>query len=148
MASAEIVGIVNEVKSYWLSQGIEPGHANVKLSCLFNQIKESDDFSYFFTEANGMVGLYPNYSDENGFLFYPCEKLVLAKNYINNCSDKLSEYIIFSDFMQMSWWYAVGFKENTYEIVIIEDSSNYSFISNDLSHFLREYIKNSEIIYP
>ncbi len=148
MASKELINTVHEVKTYWQSQGIKHDHVNVNLSCVFKDIKKSKDFSCFFAEVNGMTNLYPNYSDKNGFLFYPCDRLIYAKNCISNCSKIVENYIIFADYMQMSWWYAVKFDNNKYTIVIIENKEKFRFITDKLENFLSYYLLDSEEIYP
>lgn len=68
------------------------------------------DFRYLFMTTNGMVGLFPNYFDKEGFLFYPLEELTALQDEFGISGDGAAEHcLIFAEFMHKSWWYAVKF---------------------------------------
>ncbi len=106
------------------------------------------DFIQYFKLVNGMQSLYPNYNDNEGFLFYPLQKLVTVQKEFKGLQNQYSNMIIFAEYMHKSWWYVIDIlKDDTYEIGIMPNMSIYKPITTSLNEFLRLYIDDSEKLY-
>jgi len=109
-----------------------------------------EDFRQLFMMTNGMVNLFPNYFDEEGFLFYPLEELTTLEDELNITRDSTDEHIlIFAEFMHKSWWYGVKFSKivDNYEIGIIPEEDKFKVITRSLAEFISLYMKDSPILY-
>jgi hypothetical protein len=120
-----------------------------------NKVKLPSEFREYFTIVNGMENLYPNYSDSEGFLFYPLEHLKTYENELRSPLPKMyggvaDPYcVIFADYLQKSWWYGMVLEHasNSYSIVIIPSAGNYKILSNSFFEFLNMYIDDSAKLY-
>jgi hypothetical protein len=108
------------------------------------------DFRCLYTMTNGMADLYPNYMDEEGFLFYPLQELSTWEEEFNIPSPAPSPYekcLFFAEYLHKSWWYGVRFSNYTdeYEIGIV--STRFKVIARSLGTFIRLYLKDDPILY-
>ena len=72
----EITQSIQKLKAFWGKEKIVIDSGNKEKVENFKLKRGSDlpsDFKEFYSHINGMDKYYPNYSDENGFLFYPIE---------------------------------------------------------------------------
>lgn len=119
------------------------------------KIKFPQDVKQYFQMVNGMEKLYPNYTDHEGFLFYPLEHLTTYQEEfdLKSTNEFMLNYqcIIFSNYMQKSWWYGILYKKDEspdqYSIVIIPNSDSYKVISNSFAEFIAYYINDSPKMY-
>jgi hypothetical protein len=152
----EVINIERAVKrleQFWQKQKIvsPPNDIQEILNFEFSKcIQMPDDFRRLFIMTNGMVNLYPNEMDDEGFLFYPLQELttideefeIEGGEYGENC-------IIFAEYMHKSWWYGVRFSkfEDDYEIGIIPSASKFKIITKSLAEFIQLYINGASILY-
>ena len=159
MAKIDLSKTIDYLLSYWKNQGItSKGQSLEKIEQTEKKsgIILPQDFKEFYSCCNGMKTLYPNYTDESGFLFYPLEQLVSYEIEfgIKDATDKIMEgkqCIIFMNYLQKSWWYGILTKldgdVNDYSIVIIPNQGKYKIISNSFTEFINEYIHDSPVLY-
>ncbi len=106
-----------------------------------------NDFADYFKTVNGMDKLYPNASDENGFLFYPLNRLEIIQNDAINYLQHTRAFV-FANYMQRCWEYYVIFQDqNNYEIGIKPTSNKFKYITNSLADFIEYYIEDDKILY-
>jgi hypothetical protein len=115
-------------------------------------IRLPEDFRLLFMIANGVVNLFPNYFDEEGFLFYPLKELATLEDEFSVTQQRNSteeHCLIFAEFMHKSWWYGVKFLklEDSYEIGIIASIDRFKVITRSLAEFIHLYMNNSSILY-
>lgn len=109
-----------------------------------------DDFRRLFMMTNGMVNLFPNDFDEEGYLFYPLEEFTtLEEEFNTNGGSSVEHCLIFAEFMHKSWWYAVRFSNFTddYEICIVSSVDKLKVITKNLGEFIHLYMDDSPILY-
>jgi hypothetical protein len=152
------MGLVNIAQSvqtlidHWVSRGvtISPGNRkkieDFKISASYNLPK---DFIEFYSRVNGMSALYPNETDENGFLFYPIEAVKPAIDEIKKTDiQNIDRIFVFCDYLQCSWWYGCNvINPDAYSIGIIANRNNFSPICSSLSEFIDLYISDSPRLY-
>ncbi|MEO5931179.1 MAG: hypothetical protein ABIR47_14700 [Candidatus Kapaibacterium sp.] len=101
-----------------------------------------------------MESYYPNYTDDEGFLFYPLEYLItmeeeFARNPLYTVTVTSETVILFAEYMNKSWWY--GFKYNAeagrYVIGIIPDKNRFKPIAGSLADFIRLYMVDAPDLY-
>src|SRR5689334_24839779 len=61
------------------------------------------EFISYFSKTNAMEKLFPNEFDNEGYLFYPLEKVVAAPDARVGFNDE-KNILIFADYMHKSWW--------------------------------------------
>jgi hypothetical protein len=160
MAEIILNNKLNELKQFWSQQNIRSEGNNLeyinsyesKLNIILPQ-----DFKIFFQYCNGMIDKYPNYSDEEGFLFYPIENIVTAKIEFSISPDmdkafEGNQCVIFMNYLHKSWWYGILYDKpltnpENYSIIIIPDHSRYKVICRTLAEFIDLYIKDSLMLY-
>jgi hypothetical protein len=144
--------IADEVIKHWRSQDIMievKEYEEIKKTIGDKNIVLPRDFMDFYQRANGMVNLFPNDYDGEGFLFYPTEELITMEiEFPNKTVDDLKNVIIFADYLLECWWYGIRNKEDgSYEIGLISDHKSFNFITASLSDFLTLYVADSEKLY-
>jgi len=156
----EISNVLDRLVKYWQEESIPlasgttgneiAGFENVK------GIRLPAEFHQYFTTVNGMESFYPNYTDSNGFLFYPLEELNLFEDEFAgypamelNLDLVNKKCLIFANYLHKSWTYGVVIGRDTgeYSIVKILDHSRYVAIANSLSDFLEKYLVDADILY-
>lgn len=108
------------------------------------------DFRQLFLMTNGMVNLFPNYFDEEGYLFYPLEELTTLEEELDISNDSTVECcLFFAEYMHKSWWYAVRFSKGSddYEICIVTSADKIKVITRSLEEFIQLYMKDDSILY-
>lgn len=148
----ELEKTLSDLLFYWKEQNIKLTRGcsdkAVKLFESKMNIILPSDFVHFFKVVNGMELLYPNDSDENGFLFYPLQGLKTIEANENKGISHLKDCLIFANYMQNSWEYYIKILgQNNYEIGIRPASDVFKSIANSLSKFIRYYITDDEILY-
>jgi len=142
-----------QLLEYWRRQKISspPNTLDDILYFEFSKkIRLPEDFRRFFMITNGMVNLFPNYFDSEGFLFYPLQEINTLDDEFNIERDKPDEHcLIFAEFMHKSWWYAVRFSKpaDYYEIGIIPSVGRFKIITENLVEFIDLYMKDASILY-
>lgn len=109
-----------------------------------------EDFRRLFMMTNGMVNLYPNDFDEEGYLFYPLQELTtLEDEFELNRGSYIEHCLIFAEYMHKSWWYGVKFSkfEDKYEIGIISSADKFNAITRNLGEFIHLYMNDSPVLY-
>jgi len=144
--------MIDLLVAYWRKQGIDivpKSMIDIENWTIQNSIVLPTDFKALYSKVNGMTSLYPNEMDEEDFLFYPIEAIILAKDEF-----EISELIsasrvyIFAEYMHKSWWYGVEvISHNNYTIGIIPDKDTFKPITNSLIEFIEIYIENSSKLY-
>jgi len=152
MEIERIVLTIIRLINHWRNQNIEISNKKleeIKLIENARSLKLPSDFKELYSRVNGMVNLYPNEMDEEGFLFYPVESILsLSKEFKDSRLHNKDKIFIFAEYMHKSWWY--GFElteENEYIIGIIPYSSSFKPITNSLVDFLEMYMEDSPKLY-
>ncbi len=153
---------IDRMKTFWVEQGIQPQEG-----CSPELIEKVQtergftlppDFCQLFLSVNGMKGLFPNYFDKEGFLFYPLQGLVIRSEamksdpagYIADPEGTRDNDVIFADFMNESWWYAFSCEPgpNEYTIGLVIGAKEYLPLTRSLQHFIDLYLEDSILLYP
>jgi hypothetical protein len=137
---------------FWEKQHLEIAGAAPEEIITFEISKKCtmpSDFKEFYSRVNGMQSLYPNDTDENGFLFYPIEGLNPATvEFKNPEMANSNRIIIFVEYMYRSWWYGVDvIDKDNYVIGIIPYPSFFKPLCSSLSEFIELYISDSPKLY-
>jgi hypothetical protein len=150
----EVIEIAaNQLLEFWRKQKIlsPPNTLDDILYFQFSKnIQLPGDFRHLFMMTNGMANLFPNYFDNEGFLFYPLQELTTVEDELDiNRDSSVEQCIIFAEFMHKSWWYAVKFSkfEDDYEIGIIPSVDKFKVITKNLAEFIYLYINDSSVLY-
>lgn len=146
----ELKQSIDQLIEHWRKQDII---VSSKSPLVINTIEKQKsvlipiDFKEFYSRVNGMESLYPNGSDEEGFLFYPVEEIIKIRDEFEDY--KLNEDIyIFADYLHKSWWYGYKIiKDNEYEIGIVPEKEIFIPISKKLSDFIEIYLSDSHKLY-
>ena len=97
-----------------------------------------------------MVNLFPNYFDNEGFLFYPLEELTTLEDEFGISRDSgVENCLIFAEYMHKSWWYGVKFSkfEDKYEIGIVSSADKFTIITRNLGEFIQLYMNDASVLY-
>ncbi|WP_291913985.1 SMI1/KNR4 family protein [Chitinophaga sp. CB10] len=145
---------INRLIDYWTEQGLVINSNSLYDIDAFESRKHihlPDDFKEYFSRVNGMPSYYPNNIDNEGFLFYPLEKLVTLQEEfaMENAIECNSCILIFAEYMHKSWWYGVQLNDisGNYEIGIIPDKERFKSITASLSTFIDLYLQNASVLY-
>ncbi len=138
------------LKAHWNSMGIENIPADeLYISKVSKSINLPKDFRELFAFSDGMYHLYPNYTDDEGFLFHPLQSVrSLSSMYPESQNTNGNNIYIFANYMLKCWLY--GYKvinEFEYEIGLIPNNNEFLFITSSLSEFISLYIEDSEDLY-
>ena len=153
MEVTEIENSVKQLLEFWGKQKIlsPPNKLDDILYFEFSKILQlPDDFRRLYMMSNGMVNLFPNYFDNEGFLFYPLQELTTLQEEFDIETDNTGEHcLIFAEFMHKSWWYGVRFSKivDNYEIGIIASVNRFKVITRNLTEFIRLYMNDSPVLY-
>ena len=115
MAKINLNNIIESLLQHWEDQNITSKGCSIEEIELIekrNGLELPSDFKEIYLRCNGMSALFPNNTDELGFLFYPLEHLVTYNKEFSLTSfqNKLFEgrqCIIFMNYMHKSWWYGI-----------------------------------------
>lgn len=148
---------INSLLEHWEKQGIKSVGRSVDEMALIEtklSISLPQDIKDYFRVVNGMEPLYPNYSDREGFLFYPLEKLTTYEKEFGVKSAKAlvgKQCVIFLDYLQKSWWYGIlteiNESPNNYAIIIIPNTERYKIVATSFAEFIDLYISDSPMLY-
>src|SRR5215813_1197955 len=113
------------------------------------------DMREYFLNVNGMTPYFPGYQDEEGYSFWPLERMrTIAED--NEAHDrrylKLTEedsFFLFCDYLDWSWAYAVKISPGSVaaEGIYLMGCRNPIKISDSFSEFVRLYFEDSERLY-
>lgn len=159
MAKIDLKNIIESLLQHWEDQNItSTGRSMEEIELIekSNGLDLPSDLKKIYLHCNGMSTLFPNYTDELGFLFYPLEHLVTYNSEfrLKSSQNKIFEgrqCIIFMNYLHKSWWY--GILRNTdavtesYSVVIIPTEGKYKVICSSIGDFLSLYIKDSPVLY-
>lgn len=152
----ELIEIENSAKQlleFWGKQKIlsPPNTLDEILYFEFSRnMQLPEDFRRLFMITNGMVNLFPNYFDNEGFLFYPLQELTTLEDEFDiNGGSAVEHCVIFAEFMHKSWWYAVRFSKilDNYEVGIIPSVDKFKVITKNLGEFIHLYMNDSPVLY-
>lgn len=152
MGIKERSNIISQVIEFWKEQNIEIAGPSIDGIQNFKSEKGSDlplDFKEFYSTVNGMEALYPNETDNQGFLFYPVNEIVsVVEEFDKTGIMNAKNILIFAEYMQKSWWYGIEIIDaDKYVIGIIPDKNRFKPICDTLTQFLRFYLSDSPILY-
>ncbi|MDO6431552.1 hypothetical protein Q4E93_13185 [Flavitalea sp. BT771] len=153
MEVMEIEKSAKQLLEFWGKQKIVSPPNNLDDILYFEFSKNMqlpDDFRRLYMMTNGMVSLFPNYFDDEGFLFYPLQELTTLEEEFNiNGGGAIEHCLIFAEFMHKSWWYGVRFSkiEDNYEIGIISSGDKFKVITPSLAEFIHLYLNDSPVLY-
>ncbi|MDQ1817403.1 SMI1/KNR4 family protein [Massilia sp. CCM 9210] len=115
-----------------------------------NRVVLPPDFLKYFQRANGFDQA-AGYHDEQGFNFWPLEKLERIKDYDGGHYgfDGDVNYFIFCDYLDFCWAYAINLSSERNDVVLVgtEDSTP-KFVSESFSGFIEAYLTDDISIYP
>lgn len=142
---------MKQLIKHWLEQQIviEDNSLNkIEVIAASKNLSLPPDFVEFYRAVNGMVNLFPNDYDSEGFLFYPIQALTTMEvEFPNRTTDDLKNVIIFADYMLKCWWYGLKvLKDGTYEIGLIANYDSFNVITTSLNDFINLYLTNSETL--
>lgn len=149
----EMEKAISTFKQYLISQGIPIFEAEeTSLQEWTSTYGRSlpKDFQDFYRAANGMMSLYPNYSDKEGFLWYPIEVVEPIKvRGSNPWKAGESDVYEFADYLSSCWWYGFRLAENDlYEIGLVPTPTQFIPITKSLAHFIELYVADASALYP
>lgn len=153
MEIANIDDAISQLKKFWRKQKIvfPPNSIEEILHIEFSKsIKLPNDFRQFYMMTNGMGNYYPNEIDNEGYLFYPLQKLTTLEEEFEMPRVSYVEYIvIFAEYMHKSWWYGARFSKynDEYEIGIIPNEEKFKVITQSLGEFIHFYMNDASILY-
>jgi SMI1 / KNR4 family (SUKH-1) len=152
MGIKNITQSVQAIVLFWEKQKLKIAPGKLDKFEVFetrNGYKLPNDFREFYSKINGMEALYPNYTDDNGFLLYPIEAIIPANTEFKNSKMKnVDRVFIFCDYLQRSWQYGCEVIDiNNYIIGIIPDINTFKPISSSLIEFLELYMSDSPKLY-
>jgi hypothetical protein len=145
---------IDKLIKYWNDQGIHSIGNSVYEIINFEiskGIQLPEDFKKLYSYTNGMVDLFPNYMDQEGFLFYPLECVqTLEEEFELNTTVSGERCIVFAEYLHKSWWY--GFRINNtsakYTIGLIPHKDGFQNISDNLFEFIDLYLNDPLRLYP
>ena len=113
------------------------------------QCRFPSDLRLYFSKVDGMKNLFPNETDNEGFLFYPIQEIRCVKDVFQDFTGENAQNIfVFADYLQQSWYYAFEILDsNTYSIGIMPYRDSYQEICSSLDEFIDLYIIDSDRLY-
>jgi len=143
---------IEKVIHFWKAQNIKivpKAIEEILYVSKTNALQLPGDFIELYRQANGMRELYPNYTDAEGFLIYPIEAIVSAREEFGEAAPLGKRKIfIFSDYLIKCWWYGYeAFDDGSYAIGIVESRDDFRPITNSLAEFLELYMVDSDRMY-
>ncbi|RFS26269.1 SMI1/KNR4 family protein [Chitinophaga silvatica] len=152
--SNSLIENIEKMIRHWNNQNIPINQLNPQRLLDFEKYRDIQlphDFKEFYLRINGMESHFPNYTDSEGFLFYPLNYWISAENefMLTEHSSSFSKILIFADYMQKCWWYGVKLNDSdgTYEIGIIPYKEKFKVITDSLAEFIDYYLQDSAILY-
>lgn len=149
-----LIANIERLIVYWKDQEITSARLTSQEMEAFQRwrsIQLPQDFKEYYQRANGMKSYYPNYTDTEGFLFYPLENLISFGDEFSVKAENagLKRTYIFAEYMHKSWWYGVKLNamNQTYEIGIIPDKERFKPITASLSEFIDLYLRDEAALY-
>ena len=153
MEVANIESVIRQLEQFWRKRKIVSPPNDIQEILYFEFSKSvllPYDFRCLYMMTNGMVNLYPNEMDDEGFLFYPVQELTTIEEEFE--MDRVSHAencIIFAEFMHKSWLYGARFSKfgDSYEIGIIPTVGKFKVITRNLEEFILLNMNNAPILY-
>ena len=144
--------VVQEVIKHWISIGTEPlegaNASTIAATEAYFDISLGGELLDFYSSVNGIFD-----EDDNGFAFYSLQKwrahTAVFKSDVLGFFDQRKVCIIFVDYLQASWYYALLFDRNTdkYTIGILPHQALFIPITDSFNEFLKWYLKDDEMLY-
>jgi len=114
------------------------------------------DIREYFLNVNGMTPYFPGYQDEEGFSFWPLERMravaedneALGRPYLRLTEE--DSLFLFCDYMDWNWAYAVKILPGSCaaEGIYLICCHNPIKIADSFSDFVRLYLGQSDQLYP
>ena len=110
----------------------------------------------YLLNVNGMNPHWPGDHDQEGFTFWPLERIRTLAEEIerqNKFSWSVAEpdsYILFCDYMTWCWAYAIKIDRQTSDVegIYLVCCSDPLKIANTFTEFARQYLEKSDKLYP
>lgn len=154
--------IGERLKAHWRSQGIALARASIE-----SQIRDFEsrydvrlplDFRDYFLCVNGMETYWPNAQDQQGYSFWPLERIKAVPEEAGNhqYGDRWSRVpgakslFIFADYLDWSWAYAIRLGKDSLEktsVFIIAKKETPIEVAASFSDFVELYLVDSPTIY-
>lgn len=149
----ELTQAISALVAFWKGQGIPiEGAAE---SALRNwerqhQVTLPADFVALYQVANGWHSYYPNYSDQEGYVWYPIEEVVpMEAEMESRWKGPPSNTFLFADYLTRCWFYGLRISDQgTYEIGILPSLPEFTPITDSLPHFIALYMADANEMYP
>ena len=148
---AEVEAVAQRVREHWLSQGlglctVEPDE--LAAAGLSHPEGIPADYAKFLRIA----GL-PDREDKEGFRFWLPKELDLTRDVLRRAgyeSAALTPSLIFADYLQESWWYALwlGGPFAGQVSLVLGDARDPQPAVGTLADFLVAYLNDDALIYP
>lgn len=107
-----------------------------------------DDFRAYFEYADGF-NQDEGYQDEEGFNFWPLNKLCRAAEYDAGKyrSSTGKSYFLFCDYLDFSWGYAISL-ENSSIVMVGAADGVLAPVADSFREFVRMYVRDDAELYP
>jgi hypothetical protein len=115
-------------------------------------VKFPADLREYFTNCNGMVQRGGADTDQEGFAFWPIERVGAMRNVCSEVGVTLppiqspEEYFVFADYLQWSWAYAIRLGGGENSVILVGAEGD--VVAASFSEFVKLYIKDAEALYP
>lgn len=122
------------------------------------RLRLPDEFKQYLCIANGMAQKPPKDVDEDGYSFWPLERMTDAQEEFSNTSNHakiplnsaLRDYLIFADYMQWSWTFAIkttNHESATTPVYRVDSPDHVHKIAESFHDFLNMYVNDAERLY-
>jgi len=121
-----------------------------------NKMALAADMRGYFLNVNGMTTHFPGYQDEEGFSYWPLERMrivaedneAMSRRYLRLTEE--DSLFLFCDYMEWSWAYAVKIRPGSgaAEGIYLVCCRNPIKIADTFSDFVRLYLDGSDQLYP
>jgi hypothetical protein len=111
------------------------------------------EFREYFLNVNGMAQIGGQDCDENGFAFWPFDRIrPIHEECESNkvplpAIEEIQSYFAFSDYMQWSWAYAISFAPGQMGNVLQFGTRCPRIVARSFGEFVDAYLKDSEQLY-
>ena len=148
---------VDRLLAHWAAQGLPlaKGVPEEEIKTFESRyaLTLPDDLRTYFMRVNGMVQQGGVDTDQEGFAFWPLERVrplavVCEEEKVAIPTvEEPDRYLVIADYLQWSWGFAIriGPAEN---IVILVGVMDNGVIANSFTEFVSLYVDDAEALYP
>ena len=115
-------------------------------------VKFPADLREYFAKSNGMVQRGGADTDQEGFAFWPIERVGSMREVCSEAGVALppiqspEEYFVFADYLQWSWAYAIRLRGEENSVILVGAEGD--VVADSFSEFVKLYIEDAEALYP